>query len=247
MSGIKAIVVDDEASARNVLSNLLARFCDDVDVVASCADVNEAVAAIKEHQPDVVFLDIEMPQYAGYEIVNFFEEVNFEIIFVTAYNQYAVRAFEVAALDYLLKPVNIQRLKSSVDRVRQRQSFIEQPPRMAVLQEALKTKEIKNLVVSDRGQQHVIPVESIIAIEAQESYCMLHTSSKTFVASKNLKHFENSLEGNEQFFRVHKSWMINKNHLIHYSKSELTIQLTNSISTKLSKYRKAEFESFILD
>jgi two-component system LytT family response regulator len=110
---IKAIIVDDEESARDVLQNLLLLFCPNVEVVAKCENVLKAVDAINKEQPDLVFLDIEMPNYAGYEIVNFFDKINFEIIFVTAYDQYAVRAFEVAAIDYLLKPIDIDRLKAS--------------------------------------------------------------------------------------------------------------------------------------
>lgn len=243
---LKAIVVDDEESARDVLENLLLRFCPEVEVVAKCENVPKAVEAIKEHQPDLVFLDIEMPVYAGYELVNFIDEINFEMIFVTAYDQYAIRAFEIAAVDYLLKPVDIERLRTAISRVQQRRNIDERAERLNILKTSLESKEINKLVISDKGQQHIIPFDSIIAIEAQESYCLIHTSSKSFIVSKNLKHFENSLEGINCFFRVHKSWIINKDHLKNYSKTELTIQLSNNIITKLSKYKKAEFEAFII-
>lgn len=246
MNRLKAILVDDEESARDVLENLLTRFCEGIDVVDKCHSVPSAVESIAQLKPDVVFLDIEMPQYAGYELVNFFDSIDFEMIFVTAYDQYAIRAFEIAAIDYLLKPVDIDRLRNSVDRVRERRNMDDQLSRLSVLKNSLETKEIKNIVISDRGQQHIISLDSLIAIEAQESYCILHTGKRIYIASKNLKHFETFLEDDKRFFRVHKSWIINKEHLINYSKSELTIQLSNDISTKLSKYKKAEFESFIL-
>lgn len=239
-------MVDDEESARDVLENLLLRFCEGVEIVAKCADVPEAVEKIKELSPDVVFLDIEMPRYAGYEIVSFFDQVNFDMIFVTAYDQHAIRAFEVAAIDYLLKPVSIDRLRAAVERVQTRRSKEEQLQRMEVLKNTLESKEVKNLVISDRGQQQIIPLDSLIALEAQESYCILHTTNRSYTVSKNLKHFETSLSDNDRFFRVHKSWVINKDHLQNYSKSDLTIRLNNNISTKLSKYKKAEFEAFIL-
>jgi two-component system LytT family response regulator len=243
---LKAIVVDDELSARDVLENLLLRFCDGVEVLAKCANVPEAADQVRRLQPDVVFLDIEMPQYAGYELVNFLDEINFDMIFVTAYDQYAVRAFEVAAIDYLLKPVDINRLRLSIDRVRQNRDRKDQLERLSLLKTSIDEKEIKNMVVTDKNQQHIIPLDSIIAIEAQESYCVIHTLNKTLVASKNLKHFETSLEGIDRFFRVHKSWIINKDHLLNYSKTDLTIQMVNNLTTKLSKYRKAEFETAIL-
>ena len=117
MKKIRAILVDDEESARDVLENLLKRFCPEVELLAKCTNVEQAVASIRELQPDLVFLDIEMPNYAGYEIVKFFPEINFELIFVTAYDKYAIRAFEVSAVDYLLKPIDIDRLKNAVSRV----------------------------------------------------------------------------------------------------------------------------------
>jgi len=242
---IKAIIVDDEEGARDVLENLLLRFCPDVDLIAKCENVLQAVDVIKTQQPDLVFLDIELPNYSGFEIVTFFKEINFEIIFVTAYDQYAMRAFEVAAIDYLLKPVDIERLKNSVARVIQQKNIEQQSQRLSLLSSTLESKQLKNIVISDKGQQNIIAIDRIIAIEAQESYCTIHTSDKTFIASKNLRHFETVLEKMPQFFRVHKSWLVNKDCIKHYSKSDLSIQLSNGLITKLSKYKKAEFEEAI--
>lgn len=245
MNKIKAIIVDDEEGARDVLENLLLRFCPDVDLIAKCENVLQAVDVIKTQQPDLVFLDIELPNYSGFEIVTFFKEINFEIIFVTAYDQYAMRAFEVAAIDYLLKPVDIERLKNSVARVIQQKNIEQQSQRLSLLSSTLESKQLKNIVISDKGQQNIIAIDRIIAIEAQESYCTIHTSDKTFIASKNLRHFETVLEKMPQFFRVHKSWLVNKDCIKHYSKSDLSIQLSNGLITKLSKYKKAEFEEAI--
>ena len=165
---------------------------------------------------------------------------------MTAYDQYAIRAFEIAAIDYLLKPIDIERLKRAVERVQLQLNLEQQAQRLSLLKNTLETTEITNIVVSDRNQQHIIPIELIVAIEAQESYCVIHTVEKQFIASKNLKHFETLFEALPQFFRVHKSWLINKFYLQNYSKSDLTIQLSNGLITKLSKYKKAEFEEAIL-
>lgn len=246
MNKIKAILIDDEESARDVLQNLLLRFCPDVELVAKCENVTEGVEVIKKEQPDLVFLDIEMPNYSGFEIVKFFNEINFAIIFVTAYDQYAIKAFEISAIDYLLKPIDIQRLKIAVGKVKQQRNIEEQVHRLALLSNTLETKELKNIAVSDKGQQHIIAVENIIAIEAQESYCIIHTSAKRYIASKNLKHFETLLESLSQFIRVHKSWMINLNHVVNYSKSDMDIKLSSGLQAKLSKYKKAEFEIAVL-
>lgn len=245
MKKIRAIIVDDEEGARDVLENLLLRFCPDVELIAKCENVLQAVEVIKTQQPDLVFLDIEMPNYSGFEIVTFFREINFEIIFVTAYDQYAIRAFEVAAIDYLLKPIDIERLKNAIARVVQQRNIEQQSQRLSLLSNTLESKQLKNIVITDKGQQHIIAIESIIAIEAQESYCTIHTNEKNYVASKNLRHFETVLEKLPQFFRVHKSWLVNKDYIKHYSKSDLSIQLSNGLTTKLSKYKKAEFEEAI--
>lgn len=242
---LKAIIVDDEESARDVLQSLLTRFCPEVSVVAKCDNLPEAVGVIEYEQPDLVFLDIEMPNYAGYEIVNFFKAITFEIIFVTAYDQYAIRAFEVAAIDYLLKPIDIERLKKTIVRVRDHRSIEQQAKRLSLLGNTLENKQLKNIVVSDRGNQHIIPIESIVAVEAQESYCTIHTTDKKYTASKNLKHFETIFNDLPRIIRVHKSWIINLACMQSYSKSELSIQMTNGIVAKLSKYKKADFEAAV--
>ena len=246
MPKIKCIIVDDEESARDVLSNLLTRFCPQVEILDKCSNILQAVESVKKHQPDVVFLDIEMPNYAGYEIVKFFDKIDFEIIFVTAFDKYALRAFEIAALDYLLKPVDIERLKQTVERLESHIDDKQYSERISVMTDTLKEKELKNIAVIDKGFQKIIAVENIIAIEAQESYCNIHTVQGISVASKNLKHFESVFEEHPDFIRVHKSWIINKKHLINYSKSDLEINLTKGIAAKLSKYKKAEFEEAVL-
>lgn len=245
MKKIKAIIVDDEEGARDVLENLLLRFCTEVEIIAKCENVLKAVEIINQEQPDLVFLDIEMPNYSGFEIATFFKKINFKIIFVTAYDQYAIKAFKVSAIDYLLKPVDIEHLKNAVSRAVQQLNIEQQSQQLSLLSNTLENKQLKNIVITDKGQQHIISIESIIAIEAQESYCSIHTSEKTYIASKNLKHFETVLESLPQFFRVHKSWLVNKDFIKHYSKSDLSIQLSNGLTTKLSKYKKAEFEEAI--
>lgn len=246
MESIRAILVDDEESARDVLENLLLRFCPEVELVAKCNNLIAAVETIKREQPNLVFLDIEMPNYAGYEIVNFFQEINFEIVFVTAYDQYAIRAFEISAMDYLLKPIDIERLKAAVFKTKTKIGFNAYSQQLQVLSTTLKTKEIKNILVNEKGSQYLVAVDSIIAIEAQESYCIIHTTEKKYLVSKNLKHFETIFTGNISFIRVHKSWLISIKHILNYSKSNLTICLSNGIVTKLSKYKKAELEEALL-
>ena len=241
---IKAILIDDEESARNVLSNLMARFCPEVKILQTCANVTEAIDAINTHQPDVVFLDIEMPNYSGFELVNFFEEVNFEIVFVTAYDKYAIKAFEVSAVDYLLKPIEIERLKSAVEKVKQRVHL--KNNNYQALSDNLKNEQLTKLVVRKNDSQEIVAIEDIIAIEAQEAYSSIYTENGTFLMSKNLKHFETLLENNTDFFRSHKSWIINLKKVESFSKSTSEIQLKLGLVAKLSKYKIAEFEEVIM-
>jgi two-component system LytT family response regulator len=246
MIKLKVILVDDEESARDVLENLLIRFCPDVEILGKYTNVESAVEAIHTLKPDLVFLDIEMPKYAGYEIVNFFEKVDFDIVFVTAYDKYAIRAFEISAVDYLLKPIDIERLQNSVQKGIDRVLIKDNLDRFKVLSEAMESKEITSIVISDKGFQNTIKLNALIAIEAQESYCTIYCSEKKYTVSRNLKYFENLLSENNRFFRVHKSWIINIDFLENYSKSLLEIRLKNGMTTKLSKYKKAEFEEVIV-
>jgi Response regulator of the LytR/AlgR family len=245
MRKIRAILIDDEESARDVLQNLLLRFCPEVELIAKCEGVLDAVEVIHARKPDLVFLDIEMPRYAGYELVKFFKEIDFEIIFVTAYDRYAIRAFETAAIDYLLKPIDIDRLKDSIRRVQNLHNLEQQAQRLSLLSDTLEGSQLKSIVLSDKGQQHIVPIERIIAIEAQESYSFVHTPEKKYTVSKNLKHFETIFSDNNSFLRVHKSWIIAKMHILTYSKTDLSIKLSNGLVAKLSKYKKSDFEELI--
>jgi two-component system LytT family response regulator len=243
---IKAIIVDDEESARDVLSNLITRFCPQIEIITTCSNVLEAVDTIKKCQPDVIFLDIEMPNYAGYEIVSFFDEINFEIIFVTAYDQYAIKAFEISAVDYLLKPVEIDRLKSSVKKLATKIELNQSHSNYKVLTQNLKSDELNKIVIKQNGKHIITDTKDIIAIEAKEAYSYIHTISGEYLMSKNLKHFETILENNNDFFRSHKSWIVNLTHLVNFSKSKLEIELSKNITAKLSKYKKPEFEDVIV-
>lgn len=242
---ITAILADDEESARDVLENLLTRFCPEVKLMDKCKDLEEAVESIRKNSPQLVFLDIEMRNHAGYEIVNFFDHINFEIVFVTAWDNYAIRAFEVAAIDYLLKPVDIEKLKRSVHRVIQKSSGKNLNQNLNLLEKTLESKSISSIIITEKGNQFPVHLENIIAIEAQESYCYVYCTNRKYLVSKNLRHFENILADNPLFFRSHKSWIINKMHLLSFSHSTNSIVLTDQIEARLSKYRKEEFEKFI--
>ncbi|MEZ4937166.1 MAG: response regulator [Crocinitomicaceae bacterium] len=240
---INALIVDDEERARDVLSILLEKHCPEVHLIDQCKNVMEAVKSIHLHQPDVVFLDIEMPEHAGYELVDHFKQIDFEIIFVTAYDQYAIKAFELSAIDYLLKPVEIKRLKESVNRVASKLGARKMEENYRILAESIQKDQVEKLIIPHKGDQVILPLDTIFALEARESYSVIHCANeKSYMVSRNLKHFETMLE-DTVFFRTHKSWLINSEKVASYSKKNLEIKLTNGLICRLSKYKKGDFEN----
>lgn len=246
MANINAVIVDDEESARDVLSNLLARAFPEIKIVATCSNVPDAAVQIKHYNPDVVFLDVEMPNYAGYEIVGFFEKIDFEIIFITAFDQYAIKAFELSAVDYLVKPINRMRLAEAVTKLKEKVGHKKAIGDYQVLLESIKTNSLDKIVIPEIGNRRILLLNDIIAIEGKGAYSSIYLNQKkSIVVSKNLKYFENVFPSNAAFFRSHKSWIINFDCVKSYNKSKSQVLLNGDIIAKLSKYRITEFETEI--
>ena len=244
MTKIKAIIVDDEDGARNVLKNLLARTSPEVEVISLCQNVPDAVEEIKKLQPDVVFLDVEMPDYAGYELVQFFDKINFKIIFVTAYDKYAIKAFELSAIDYLLKPINRLRLVEAIDKLKTQLNSENITDDYQNLLESLEEKKFQKIVIPELNTKKIILLNDIIGIEAQRAYSTIYISNKKpLIVSKNLGYFESVLPEDHHFFRTHRSWIVNLRKIESYSKSQGNISLEAGIVAKLSKHRFEEFEN----
>lgn len=242
---IRAIIIDDELRAQRVLSNLLKKFCPSVTVLEVCSNVPEAVIAINKHTPDVVFTDIEMPDYSGFELITFFKEVNFEIVFTTGYDEYALKAFEVSAVDYLLKPIQIEQLEKTVDKLEKLKQASMQL-RLDTLSENLKTAEINKIALPTLDGLIFVAVQEIIYLEADGSYTKVHLkNSKSILVSKKLKYFELLLENRSQFYRVHRSTIININYIVKYSKADNHISLDNGESVAISRDKKTAFELHI--
>lgn len=248
MTKLKSILVDDEPAARDVLERLLIRNCPSIEILAKCPDVESAVKKIKELQPDVVFLDVQMPNYAGYEIVDFFDEIDFEIIFVTAYDQYAIKAFELSAVDYLVKPISRQRLIESIEKLDKKTKEKNGFKDYQILKNSIQKKELEKIVISELGNKRVLQLNDIIAIEAQGSYSNIHIANdKNILVSKNLKHFESVLPEDGSFFRSHKSWIISTEYINAFNKNKGEIALNQgSIIARLSKYKIQEFQELDL-
>jgi len=235
---IKAIIIDDEDRARSGLRQLLALSCPEVQVVADCADVPSAVIAINQHRPDVVFLDIEMPKYSGLELFSFFREVDFGVIFVTAYSEFAIRAFELNAIDYLLKPVDGEKLKNAVSKLERRNS-----ERFTALQEGYARQEFHRIALPVSDGLLFVEVAHIMLLEADGAYTRvwLADGSKLLV-SKRLLFFEQVLADRESFLRVHRTYVVNFNHVSRYSKAESLLVMDNQMSIPVPKERKGQIE-----
>jgi two-component system LytT family response regulator len=237
---LKTIVVDDEQPSRDALIQSLRDYCPEVEVVAACDSAKTACQAIKEHRPDLVFLDIEMPRGSGFDLLEMFNPVDFHVIFVTAFSNYAVQAFRYSAVDYLLKPVKLSELTEAVAKVKSNHTPVSR--QIAVLLENMKTPQnhSRKLTVSNSKGFDVVKTSEIIMCEA-DGYCTkLHLTGKPILLSSQiLKHYEDILP-KEQFIRVHHSYIVNKEHVVSYT-NQGEIILAQEIHCPLSIARKAEF------
>ncbi len=234
----KAIIIDDEDRARSGLRQLLALACPDVKVVAECADVPSAVIAINNNRPDVVFLDIEMPKYSGLELFKFFREIDFGVIFVTAYSEFAIRAFELSAIDYLLKPVDSEKLRNAVAKLGHRN-----PEKFAALQEGYARQEFHRIALPVSDGLLFVQVADIMLLEADGAYTKVSMKDGSeLLVSKRLLFFEKVLEDRPFIVRVHRSYIVNFNHVTKYSKAESLLSMDNGINVPVPKEKKAEIE-----
>jgi two-component system LytT family response regulator len=243
---IKAIIVDDEESARNVLDSILTKYIDGIKVLAKCADVETAVEAVKSNKPDVVFLDIEMPNYSGFEFLTFFDQIDFEIIFVSAYGEYAIKAFDVSAVDYVLKPIQIEKIENSIKKLSSKIQLSNMQERYEVLQENLKHDEVNRLALPMSDGLVFVNTSDINYLTADGSYThiFLINGSKYFV-SKKLKFFETALIDNPNFVRVHRSSIVNLKHVNKYSKHDGALSFNNNEIIKVARDRKSELENIL--
>jgi two-component system, LytTR family, response regulator len=243
MPDIRAIIVDDEERSRRILEKILGEVAPEVEIVSAVSSVPEAVLAINKNNPDVVFLDVEMPEYNGFELINFFREVDFEIIFITAYAEYAIRAFEVSAIDYLLKPIDPIHLRQAVSKIRNKKSAANISKRLELLQESFKTEEFTRIALPVSDGLLFVEIKNIMTLQADGAYTnvWLKDGSKLLV-SKKLIFFETLLKPRLNFCRVHRSHMVNFNFVTRYSKAESYLKLDNNIVVPVAKERKSEIE-----
>lgn len=245
---LKAIIIDDERNAVTAMEIALKEFCPDVEVVGTANSAKEGIKEIQNKNPDIVFVDIEMPQMTGIEMIEQFGNRNFEVVFVTAYNQFAIKAFKVNAIDYLLKPINIVELINAVkkiaDRIAQKQSNTIQPQ---LQEEKFKQALAGKLTLSTASGSEYIDIKDITHIEADGSYAKVYTvNGKMRLVTKNLKSFEASLEG-ETFFRCHNSYLINVSYIKKYTptKDKGFIEMMDGTTIPVARSAKVELAELI--
>lgn len=202
---MRVAIVDDELLARSVLREYLARH-DDIDIVAECANGFDAVKAIAELEPELVFLDIQMPRLDGFEVAELIGAKT-KLIFVTAYDQYALKAFECHALDYLLKPFSEQRFEQALAHARANRSLPETVQTLA-REAATRAAPLDRVLIRDGAKVHVIASARIDYIEAQDDYISIRSEGKSYLKSQSLSELETQLDP-AKFLRVHRSYLLN--------------------------------------
>ncbi len=213
---IRALIADDEELARQILREYLVSQAD-IEIVGECDNGFAAVKAIAELKPDLLFLDVQMPKLDGFEVLELIDN-NLAVVFVTAYDQYATKAFDAAAVDYLLKPFDQTRFQTALERVRQKLALPSARMAAAELRNAALPpgRYAERIVIKDGPKVHILPVAQIDSVEAQGDYLAFHSAGKSFLKQQTISSLEESLDP-KQFVRVHRSFIVN---LVRISKIE---------------------------
>lgn len=247
---MRAIIVDDESKARSLLEALIQQNCPQITETFKAEDLPTAVKQIKQYNPDIVFLDIEMPEYSGLQILEFFtpEEINFEIVFTTAYSEYAIKAFQLNAISYLLKPLRPDALIESVERVEKSVNRNQISRKLIELKASFESTSFSKIGLPVTDGIVFIAFEDLIICQADGMYTKVHTRNNgELLISKPLKYILDLLDGNPQFFRPHRSFLINLNYIKQYVKSDGNyILMDNGVSASLSKEKKEEFMTLVM-
>lgn len=247
MSDLKILIVDDERDARETLQLLIDNFCSDVKIVAFAEDVPSAVKQLQSQEIDLVLLDIEMPVYSGFQLFDFIKNPSFGVIFTTAYDKFALRAFEVSAIDYLLKPIEADRLIIAIDKFRRKKSYQNYSERLDLFKHTYQNNSpAKKIAIPvAHGFEFVMP-EDIIYVHADGAYSEVHLKNQRKIhLSKRLNMMDQILE-DQCFFRCNRSYIINLHHIKRFEKTEGgNIIMSDELRIPLSKDKKEAFEKLL--
>ncbi len=241
---IRAIIVDDELGPRESLSKMIEKNCTNIEIVAKADSMLNAFEAINKHKPDLVFLDIQMPNGNGFDLLEKFEKIDFEIIFTTAYDNYAIKAIKFSAVDYILKPIDLEELILAVKR------YEEKKGKKPTFDKQIKTllsnirpeNKVKKVGIPEGDGLIFINLSDIVYCNSDGNYTFfILTSGKKIIASRTLGEYE-EMFGDENFFRVHRSHLINLQHVKRYIKGEGGyVVMSDNSQVEVSRRNKAEF------
>lgn len=237
---LRAIIIDDEKASRDTLAGLIGRYSNNVEIVAQADGYKSGIAEIHRHKPDVVFLDIQMPDGSGFKLLEDVGEVTFEVIFTTAYDQYAIKAIKYSALDYLLKPIVPDDLIAAIGKADQKKNSGQISYNIEALLENLKhSGEPKKIVLSTAEKIHVVEVNDILRCESDDYYTrFFFTSGKSLLISKTLKEHEMIL-GDKHFIRPHKSHLVNVKYIKGFLKADGGyIQMSDGTKVPVSRRKR---------
>jgi len=241
---LNAIIIDDERSSRNALRQKLLNHCMNVMIISECENGEEGIESIEKKKPDIVFLDVEMPRMNGFTMLQQLKNKNFEVIFVTAYDHYAIKAIRYSALDYLIKPIEVDDLKNAVNRALEKMNVANPNARLELLLENIVSKKSKftRIAIPTMQGLQFIKVDEIIYLEASTNYTKFYLCNNIkYTVSKTLKEFEDILSA-DVFIRIHHSNIINKNYVEKYIRGDGgQVVMSNDAILDISKRKKTEF------
>ncbi len=241
---LTAIIIDDETSSRNSLKQKLANHCADIIVIGECDNGADGINLLEEMSPDVVFLDVEMPRMNGFTMLQQLTKKDFEIIFITAYDHYAIRAIKFSALDYLVKPIEVEDLKTALEKAAQKRKMVAGNERLEMLLQNLlhDKKEMQRIAIPSMEGLQFVETANIIYLEANSNYTCFHlTNGAKITVTKTLKDFEDLLP-QSVFIRIHHSYIINKNLIEKYIKGEGgQVLMKNGTLLDVARRKKEEF------
>lgn len=239
---LRTIIVEDEANSREILRNYIAKYCDGVKLLGEASNIDEGLALIQQHQPDLVFLDVEMPFGNAFDLLDKIPDRAFETVFVTAYNQYAMDALNNHAAYYLMKPINIDELIKAVDYVKEIKE-----KENALDGQVLKARTIKaegKITLPQLDGFQVLEVGDIFFCKADDNYTEIYLEHKKIVVSKTLKYFEEALT-DFSFARIHKSYLVNVGEVVKYKRGKGgSVVLSNGKELSVSASKKAALLSY---
>lgn len=242
----KAIIVDDEPLARMVIKEYLLQHAD-IQVLQECNDGFEGIKAIMQHQPDVIFLDIQMPKINGFEMLELVEQPP-AVIFTTAFDEYAIKAFESHAVDYLLKPYSQERFDKAIERLTEREAAITAANTRDLLETAAQSPQQNQRIVVKTGNKiKIIPIDDVHYLEAADDYVKIHTKEGAFLKNKTMSHFEKILHP-DQFVRTHRSYIVNVQLVTRidpYEKESYLAQLKTGAQVPVSKNGYAKLKTVL--